>query len=140
MRLYFLILLTVLSSCEERGDHGSMSEESARLTAIVGTWKSDPVVEGRFEKSIIMTFTDDGRVFTRHEFTNRRTGGISGVDMEETYKIRDGIIYMNCGWYKAEIPYRVKGATMRLLLGSEYYALKRQAEHGEGGKTSPATS
>ena len=105
-----------------------MSEESARLKAIVGTWKSDSVVEGRFERFMVMTFTGDGRVITNTESTNIHTGRISGLNpMEGTYKVSDGIIHRNIDGSKAEIPYSIRGATMRLILGREFYALRRQA-------------
>lgn len=140
LRVYLLIFSTVLSSCQEGGDQRAASEESAQLEAIVGTWKSDAVDGGRFKKFIVMTFTGDGRVITKTELINIHTDEIKGTaPMEGAYLVSDGIIHRTIkeGFFKrikAEIPYSIEGARMRLTLGRENYTLKRQAEQDEALK------
>lgn len=141
MRVYLLILLAGLSSCRKRDDQGAMTEESVRPEAIVGTWESEPVQEGRREKFIVMTFTDDGRVTDYSvAFTDSVSGRISGTTpIEGTYTTAEGAIHWNIDGSVAEIPYRIEGGTMRQTLGKEEHTFKRKAAHDEVGKGSPAT-
>jgi hypothetical protein len=96
----------------------------------MGTWKSDPVEEGRRKKFIVMTFTDDGRVIDYSvQFTDSNSDKISGtIPIEGTYGISDGFIHWKIDGSEAEIPYRIQGATMRLTLGREDYTFQKQTQ------------
>lgn len=141
MRVYLLILLAVLSSCQKADDRVTRSEASSQADAIVGTWKSVPVDEGRRERFIEMTFTSEGRVTDYSlRFIDSKSGEISGTTpMEGTYTVRDGKIHWNMGGSKAEIPYWIEGDTMHQTLGSEKLLFKRQSGPIEGNASS-ATS
>lgn len=142
MRFYLLILLAVLPSCQEGENQVTNSEASVWPDIIVGTWRSEPVDEGRREKFIEMTFTDDGRVTGYSvKFIDPKSGGISGtIPIEGTYTIRDGRIHWMMEGKKAKIPFRMEGGMMHQTLGKEKHLFKRQVEPIEDGNGSSATS
>ncbi len=141
MRISLVIIFVVMSSCSRKADQVPASDESTRLDAIVGTWRSNSVKYKRSnsvnytrrEKYIVITFTGDGRIVDYSVMIfDPLSGKTSGTSPSEgTYRISEDEIHWVIDGRKARIPYSIEGATMRATFGQEDFTFKKQAEQAE---------